>query len=133
MIRVLEAIRIAPDWPDVYYNLGLVHEKAGSLSDAIKNFQQYIRLAPNASDAAVVKSLINKLEYRFDRLITDPALTAADYRRELDAHLDVLQRSSRECGADYRRVFTDHDYEQVLATFILQRLRAGQAGGGGGA
>ena len=65
------------------------------------------------------------------QLITDPALMAADYRRELDAHLEVLQRSSREFGADYQRVFTDHDYEQVLAAFILQRLRAAQAGGGG--
>lgn len=64
------------------------------------------------------------------QLITDPALIAADYRREFDAHLEVLQRCGREFGADYQRVFTDHDYEQVLAAFILQRLRAAQAGGG---
>ncbi len=71
----------------------------------------------------------NDLESSF-QLITDPALIAADYRREFDAHLEVLQRSSREFGADYQRVFTDHDYEQVLAAFMLQRLRAAGAGGG---
>lgn len=72
-----QAARLAPDWPDIYYNLGLVHEKAGNLSDAIMNFKQYIRLAPNASDAETVKSLINKLEYRFNRSSSDPALIKA--------------------------------------------------------
>ncbi|MCX6997217.1 MAG: DUF58 domain-containing protein, partial [Kiritimatiellaeota bacterium] len=32
------------------------------------------------------------------QLITDPALMAADYRREFDAHLATLQRGSREFG-----------------------------------
>ena len=62
-----QAISLAPDWPDIYYNLGLVHEKAGNLNDAIMNLKQYLRLAPNASDAEMVKSLINKLEYRFEQ------------------------------------------------------------------
>lgn len=26
-----KAIRLAPEWPDVYYNLGMVQEKAGRL------------------------------------------------------------------------------------------------------
>jgi tetratricopeptide (TPR) repeat protein len=58
-----QAIRLAPDWPDVYYNLGMVQEKAEKYSDAITNLKQYLGLAPNANDAEAVKSLINKLEY----------------------------------------------------------------------
>ena len=83
----------------------------------------------------------DEIQFDFDRpmrfvdlessfqLITDPALMAADYRREFDAHLDILSRGSREFGVDYRRVVTDEDYEQVLGAFILQRLRTATAGG----
>lgn len=67
------------------------------------------------------------------QLITDPALMAADYRREFDAHLATLQRGSREFGVDYQRVVTDRDYEQVLTAFILQRLRTATAAAGGAA
>lgn len=49
-----QAIKLAPDWPDVYYNLGMVQEKAGKYSDAITSLKQYLRLAPNASDAETV-------------------------------------------------------------------------------
>ncbi|TRZ88823.1 MAG: tetratricopeptide repeat protein, partial [Methanosarcinales archaeon] len=66
-----QAIRLAPDWPDVYYNLGMVQEKAGKYRDAITSLKQYLRLAPNASDAATVKSLINKLEFKAEQTITD--------------------------------------------------------------
>ncbi|MCX6565317.1 MAG: tetratricopeptide repeat protein [Candidatus Aminicenantes bacterium] len=72
-----QAARLAPDWPDIYYNLGLVQEKVEKYGDAIMNLKQYIRLAPNANDAETIKTLINKLEYRFDRLNTDPALIKA--------------------------------------------------------
>lgn len=65
-----QAIRLAPDWPDVYYKLGMVQEKAGKYRDAIISFRQYQRLAPNASDAATVKSLINKLEFKAEQEIT---------------------------------------------------------------
>ena len=63
-----EAARLAPDWPGVYFNLGLVQEKAENYGEAVINFLQYIRLAPKASDIETVKSLINKLEYKFDLL-----------------------------------------------------------------
>jgi tetratricopeptide (TPR) repeat protein len=66
-----QAIRFAPDWPDVYYNLGMVQEKAGKYRDAITSLRQYLRLAPNASDAATVKSLINKLEFKAEQEITE--------------------------------------------------------------
>lgn len=67
-----QAKKLAPDWPEVYYNLGLVQEKAGKFADAAANLKQYIRLAPNASDAAAVKSLINKLEYKAEPVAAVP-------------------------------------------------------------
>lgn len=62
-----EAARLAPDWPDAYYNLGIVQEKAEKYNEAILNLRQYLRLSPDASDAKTVKSLINKLEYKRDK------------------------------------------------------------------
>lgn len=62
-----EAIRLAPGWPDAYYNLGLVQEKAGKLGEAVESFKSYLRVSPEADDAEAVKSLVNKLEYKAER------------------------------------------------------------------
>jgi hypothetical protein len=62
-----QAVKLAPDWPDVFYNLGIAQEKAEKYGDAVRSYQQYLRLAPNSSDAEEVKSLINKLEYRREK------------------------------------------------------------------
>ncbi len=66
-----QAARLAPNWPDVYYNLGKVQEKAQKYREAIGNLQQYLRLAPSANDAEAVKGLINKLEFRAEQFISD--------------------------------------------------------------
>lgn len=59
-----QAATLAPDWPDAFYNLGLVQEKAEKFRDAVTSLKQYIRLAPNSPDAETVKTLIYKLEYK---------------------------------------------------------------------
>jgi len=63
-----QAARLAPDWPDVYYNLGSVQSKAGDFASAMKSFQRYLDLAPKAPDAAKVREEIFKLEYRQERI-----------------------------------------------------------------
>jgi tetratricopeptide (TPR) repeat protein len=65
-----QAIDLAPDWADAYYNLAKVQEQAEKFADAIASFQQYLRLAPNASDAEAVKSLINKLQFKAENTLT---------------------------------------------------------------
>jgi hypothetical protein len=62
-----QACSLAPDWPDPRYNLGVVQEAAGEYEDAIKSFQIYLTLSPEADDAADVKKRIYKLEYARDR------------------------------------------------------------------
>ncbi len=61
-----QAVRLAPDWPDAYYNLGMVQEKVGKYEEAIRSYEQYLRLAPDADDAKAVKRRINKLEYKVE-------------------------------------------------------------------
>ena len=62
-----EAVRLAPGWPDAYYNLGMVQEKAGKLGEAVESYKSYLRFSPEADDAEAVKSLVNKLEYMAER------------------------------------------------------------------
>lgn len=66
--RELEkAMQLAPHWPEVYQNLGLLYEKAGNYDLAIENYRRYLELAPSSPDAAKVQETIYKLEYKRDR------------------------------------------------------------------
>lgn len=65
-----QAISLAPDWADAYFNLGKVQEQAEKFGEAIASLKEYLRLAPNASDADEVKSLINKLQYKAENTLT---------------------------------------------------------------
>lgn len=57
-----QALKLVPNWADLYYNLGLVQEKAEKYDAAIKSYRQYLKLAPQADDAAQVMRQLNKLE-----------------------------------------------------------------------
>ena len=59
-----QAAKLAPNWPDVYFNLGSVQAKAGNYGEAVRQYKRYLELAPNAPDAAKVREEIYKLEYR---------------------------------------------------------------------
>ena len=65
-----EAARLAPDWPDPYFNLGLVQEKAGKFREAIASLNRYFQLAPNAPDAAKIQEQIYKLEYKAEQVLS---------------------------------------------------------------
>lgn len=56
-------------------------------------------------------------------MITDPVVIRENYLAEFDRYLTALQTGSREFRVDYRRVFTDANYEKVLAAFLLDRMR----------
>ena len=58
---------LAPDWPNPFFNLGLVQEIAGDFDAAMKNLKRYLELAPDASDRAEVTKKIYKLEYKKER------------------------------------------------------------------
>jgi tetratricopeptide (TPR) repeat protein len=62
-----QAAKLAPNWPDVYFNLGSVQAKAGNYSEAMRHYKRYLELAPNAPDAAKVREEIYKLEYQAEQ------------------------------------------------------------------
>jgi tetratricopeptide (TPR) repeat protein len=59
-----QAAKLAPNWPDVYFNLGSVQTKAGNYGEAMRHYKRYLELAPKTPDAAEVREEIYKLEYR---------------------------------------------------------------------
>jgi len=58
------ALNIAPWFPNAYYNLGLLQDKAGEYTQAIENLNFYLMAAPDSSDREDVQKLIYKIEYR---------------------------------------------------------------------
>lgn len=69
-----EAKRLAPDWANAHYHLGLAEEKAGQLKEAAASLKQYLRLAPNAPEAEKIKERIYKLEYKAEQELTLPEI-----------------------------------------------------------
>ncbi len=59
-----QALRIAPWWPELYYNTGLLLEKKERFGDAARCLNLYLLAAPNAQDAAAVRQRMYALEYK---------------------------------------------------------------------
>ncbi len=53
-----EAKRMSPKLPAVYKFLGKCYMRAGRAPQANDNYKKYLELAPNASDAPFIKSMI---------------------------------------------------------------------------
>lgn len=62
-----QAAKQVPDWPEIYYNLGVVQKEAGKHEEAIENLEKYLELAPDATDADGVRDLIYKIEFLKER------------------------------------------------------------------
>ena len=65
-----QATELAPDWPDAYYNLGLIQDKAGKFRDAAAALRHYLQLAPAAPDAAAVSAMIDKAEFKAEQTLS---------------------------------------------------------------
>jgi tetratricopeptide (TPR) repeat protein len=75
-----EALKLVPDFPELYKAIGDVYEKLGTVADlkaAIEHYKRYIELAPDAADVQQIKEKIADLEYwaveqeKRDRILDD--------------------------------------------------------------
>jgi len=62
-----EAVKLAPNWADAWFNLGMAQESAGQYQAAITSFKSYLKNAPGASDADATQTRIFKLEYKAEK------------------------------------------------------------------
>lgn len=56
--RFSSAIALQPDWADAYYDRALTFAARGSREPAMRDFQQYLRIKPEAEDRAAVVARI---------------------------------------------------------------------------
>jgi tetratricopeptide (TPR) repeat protein len=110
-----KAARLAPKWPDVYFNLGMVQEKAERYRDAIESLKQYLRLAPNASDAVKVREHIYKLEYKAENVLTpsdiaDVLVSFGKWQWTGHCNYPIFELIQR-AGPDSVRVLTHYAYQ----------------------
>jgi len=66
-----KALRLAPWNPTLYYNLGVVYEKAQRPQDAVGSLKMYLMAQPAATDVIVVKKKIAGLEYDMEKAKKD--------------------------------------------------------------
>lgn len=62
-----EAVRLAPDWADAWFNMGLVQDKGGEYAGALTSLKRFLELAPQDRRAPQVKQLVDKIEYKLER------------------------------------------------------------------
>jgi len=120
------AIEVEPDWPEPYYSLGVLAEKAGRFEEAAESLRTYLELKPNARNAGAVRTMISVLDDRaakglnrdgvIDLLVGlhDPLLWKRSYGS--DAALRFVPRFRRSAvGVDalVERVTGQSDYEAV--------------------
>jgi len=56
-------------------------------------------------------------------IVTEPNLVREEYLAELNGFLERMATGCREFKADYRRITTDQNYDQVLADFLVERAQ----------
>lgn len=76
-----------------------------------------------------------EIDFKFDRpvrfvdmetnesVVAEPTMIYPKYRATLDAYLERLRTGCLEFKVDYQRVLTESKYDQVLADFLLARVR----------
>ncbi len=58
-----EAYRLKPH-PTIFFNIGRCYEQLGDINKALKNYREYLRIAPDAKDRELVTDAIANLERR---------------------------------------------------------------------
>lgn len=76
-----KALRVAPWWGDMYYNRGVVLEKAGRYAEAIGSYKLYLLASPSAPDAGNVKDQIYALEVKQEKAQRDSVAVAQEQQR----------------------------------------------------
>lgn len=110
-----KAARLAPWWADIYYNLGLVQDKAGLYAEGIRSLKLCLKAAPNAPDAKKIELMLVKLEFKQEQAQKEAATKNAETQKlaeqkamteKLNGQWTVargyIQKSSREESCEYR-------------------------------
>jgi tetratricopeptide (TPR) repeat protein len=123
----VDAARLSPGDERIAYQLGRAYEELGEKPNAIREYCRFLSLAPNASDAADVRSRITSLTASATGGPT-PGDQAANTFRLAVTHLD--QRRWREASEAFGRVIQtlprapEAYYDRAIALSALQERDA---------
>jgi tetratricopeptide (TPR) repeat protein len=93
----LEKAALAAPWlGNIYYNLGIVQDKAGDYPAAIRDLKLYLLATPGASDAKAVEMLIYKIEFKQEKADNESAAN------------EKLLKSAREDKTGFITAALDH-------------------------
>jgi tetratricopeptide (TPR) repeat protein len=116
-----KALQAAPWLGDAYYNLGIIQEKAGDLSGAMRNLKLYLLASPGATDTKEVKDLIYELEFRQEK-----ADKERREKKEASARLEQAERllqllsgawNGLVCYNNYRNFWDKQDESYLGCNF----------------
>lgn len=102
--------------------------------EELKDCFQHMRFRKH--DVAVFHLLEkSEIDFEFDRpmrfvdleggapMLADPSLIAKQYRKAVETYMEELHVVVRDAAVDYQRVSIEDDYGEVLARFLLGRVR----------
>ena len=126
-----QAIILAPDWADAYYNLGKVQEAAEMYREAVASLRKYLQLAPNASDADAVKSLINRIELKAEQVLTIPVIVdvMAEFAKpSLWKYTATLRSGDRQCRQAWSELVIERESSDSVKALSSMQYYTGPGG-----
>ena len=96
----------APEWADVYYNLGIVYDRVEKYNEALNNLRNYLSLEPNAEDTGEVETMINKIEYKMEK--------AFDKQKMYEKLIGTWDRYDSETGEKYESFIFFYDGNNLM-------------------
>lgn len=118
-----QAQALAPGWPDVCYNLGLVQYKAGRFGAAAASLKHYLQLVPEAPDSREIQQLVYKLEYQAEQVlsVTDIVEALVSFYQWPVVH----QENPRNQGWSYILNYHRRDGDNAIEALVNMDYYAG--------
>lgn len=91
-----QAIELDPNGKDLFYNLGLVHEKLGEIDEAIAAFKRYNELETDTGELEKSIQTVRRLEGARDELARKKAAEEAPPKAEAPPRVIVVPGPERE-------------------------------------
>jgi tetratricopeptide (TPR) repeat protein len=114
--------------PVIYFNIGKCYEQLGETAKALRNYRDYLRLAPDAKDKETVSDAIANLERRLREKGMQQLMVFADpatARIAVDGkELGGSPASVELVAGNHTLTVTADGYEKVERSFVMQTTRA---------
>ncbi len=101
--ELTQAIEYDPGGKDLYYNLGLVHEKLGEIDPAIAAFKRYTEMETDTAELERVIQTIRRLEGARDQVAKTDTPETTEPSGPQTAAMLVVERDKKESPRDEKK------------------------------